>query len=495
MKRALLLAVCASVASAGASDLKTFKEWTLHKTSNFANTSSAALSSRALLLDRQLKCQNPTMFLCPGGYCCYPQTKLRWAVARILRLLVAVNTVVFLEHHAALQADAAIPESTVVPVWRTAVALWDGRAARKRMDVAHPGRRAVPAPAARQGLRAAATANVTRGTSTTTTTSSTTTCSTINERSLPTSGLRSRATAPAPLYYPNSPEIQDLLANMCIGMRKRGAVQSEELTYLGPSKQYKAEKDQNRRDAGCVGADNDCDFQNGAGDSCDEYPFASTHEGGIDQVRCTRAHKRCIPHVQNSKQGRIFNKYLAQLRKLGQPLKPGDKFTVQIDPSFDCSKVPDNFRRVKRADAPYSGSGTQSTVWQPLGNTSDSKYLIVPLGDVADGQYDIDLKLRSGSVSSITVIDNEGEEYATAGQLTSANAESMQFFLESTTSLGGVGLSAILETDNDDTSVTYDVVGKPLPRLGGDEPPNAALPVRSLEGLWYVIAVATMAII
>lgn len=284
---------------------------------------------------------------------------------------------------------------------------------------------------------------------------------------------------------------------MCIGMRKRGAVQSEELTYLGPSKDYKAEKDKNRRDAGCVGTENDCDFRNGAGDSCDEYPFASTHEGGIDQQRCTRAHKRCIPHVQNSKQGRIFNKYLAKLRKLGQPLKPGDKFTVEIDPSFECSKVPDTFRLAKRlADTPYSGSGTQSTVWQPLGNTSDSKYLIVPLGDVADGQYDIDLKLRSGSVSSVTVIDNEGEEYASAGQLTSANAGNLQFSLLSTTSLGGVGLSAILETESDDTSVAYDIVGKPLPRSGGDDvPPNSAPTRTFLQGLGYAVVVATVAVI
>ncbi|KZV90988.1 hypothetical protein EXIGLDRAFT_770343 [Exidia glandulosa HHB12029] len=257
---------------------------------------------------------------------------------------------------------------------------------------------------------------------------------------------------------------------MCIGMRKRGAVQSEELTYLGPKKTHQADKDQNRKDAGCVGADNDCDFRGGLGDSCDEYPFASTHEGGIDQSRCTRAHKRCIPHVQNSKQGRIFNKYLAQLRKLGQPLQPGDKFTVQIDPSFDCSKVPDNFRLTRRfANSPYTGAGTESTVWHPIGNTSDSSYLIVPLGDVADGNYNLDLDLQSGSVTSITIIDNEGEEYATSNKLTASNAAAdVQFTMLSYTGLGFVGLSAILETDSDDTKIAYEYHGTPPLRSGGD---------------------------
>jgi hypothetical protein len=182
-----------------------------------------------------------------------------------------------------------------------------------------------------------------------------------------------------------------------LGMRARGKVNTDELTYLGP-KSYSnvaSLKRKNRRQAGCLGARNNCVFDKGNGESCDEvraviaslleiqcpvffftfpfvlavsqYPFASSKEGGIDEKTCLRARKQCVPAHQNSKQGWIWSKYLNALRQSGAPLQPGDTFRVVIDPSFDCSAVPNARRSLSAAEeqlfkrsAPYQGAGSSS---------------------------------------------------------------------------------------------------------------------------------------
>ncbi|KAJ3574892.1 hypothetical protein NP233_g1466 [Leucocoprinus birnbaumii] len=118
---------------------------------------------------------------------------------------------------------------------------------------------------------------------------------------------------------------QALLRNMCNGMRGKN---TDTLTYRGPDK---AERDQTRKDAGCVPGF--CAKQIAAGlidpsfNSCDEYPPASSLEGGKPDDELFRT-ANCIPSRQNSHQG-------GKLSSLGKNLKRGDQFVISID----CDKV------------------------------------------------------------------------------------------------------------------------------------------------------------
>jgi len=85
--------------------------------------------------------------------------------------------------------------------------------------------------------------------------------------------------------------------------------------------------------------------------TCDEYPFASTVEGG------TGAHRSCVVGFQNSLQGGRLSAFYSNLNY-------GDQFVVRVS-GIDCSTV-------KESD--LQGCGGVRVKRQTNGETSSSGY-------------------------------------------------------------------------------------------------------------------------
>ena len=174
-------------------------------------------------------------------------------------------------------------------------------------------------------------------------------------------------------------------------------------------------------------------FNDSAKLQCDEYPFASTNEGGKPAFRT------CVPSRQNSQQGNTLTWFY---RKCINPYEQ-KRFILRIVPG--CPQA-----RVKR-DLPSSGetsvsktlakrageqasfilSAWNNSLYSPFSRENGSSYAkdasfnAVPLGNLLNGAYDIKFNsehIRGGAVSAISVVDNGGEEY---GRLNSSTISSV----------------------------------------------------------------------
>ncbi|KAJ6449654.1 hypothetical protein C8R45DRAFT_144214 [Mycena sanguinolenta] len=119
----------------------------------------------------------------------------------------------------------------------------------------------------------------------------------------------------------------ELIENICRGM---GGSNSDTLTYSGPAstKEAKAAKDAKRVKQGCTRGL--CDTAN-TRESCDEYPFASTDEGGGNRASGVIL---CVPEYQNNWQGQLMRGWFNSLKN---SVKEGSKFNVKVT-GIDCSQ-------------------------------------------------------------------------------------------------------------------------------------------------------------
>ncbi|KIM25561.1 hypothetical protein M408DRAFT_208390 [Serendipita vermifera MAFF 305830] len=217
------------------------------------------------------------------------------------------------------------------------------------------------------------------------------------------------------IIFPNL-EMNEIFENMCRGIMKRGLVygpQMDVLTYAGP-----AVVPANRRAAGCGttlrcgrGSDPDGVYGN-VTRQCDEYPFASTREGGTD------AHIGCVPWWQNSWQGIYYGSWISLVR-----LQVGKKFRV-ILAGIDCSTVPqseleppDLYKRQSTGETVISGSSLNGTWIDPtkFGNLTSNEgrgAFMVPLPELKAGLYSIPFTLGPGNISAMAVYDADGQELA-----------------------------------------------------------------------------------
>ncbi|KMU79805.1 hypothetical protein CISG_08085 [Coccidioides immitis RMSCC 3703] len=165
----------------------------------------------------------------------------------------------------------------------------------------------------------------------------------------------------------------DLVENMCLGLRKRNApVNGEILTYAGA-------RSQNRQQTQCKGGDC-CKGQtksHGANKgfplSCDEYPFSSTVEGG------PHAHVGCIVAFQNGAQGDYLKAFYRDYK-----LKKGDKYYMKIT-GIDCDVVHEDdipkCNRFGKRDILTDSKG----IFYPPDAARNTGRLVIALGDVEAG--------------------------------------------------------------------------------------------------------------
>jgi hypothetical protein len=145
--------------------------------------------------------------------------------------------------------------------------------------------------------------------------------------------------------------------------------------------------------------------------SCDEFPFASSVDGGNGAVR------RCVTKQDNGWQGGTMSRFFNKKTKGGQRIKEGEKYVVQIV-GWDCeAQAPiertESLNGLQARDA-FSGDGVNVTGHEMYHNFDpsdpDMKLMSMPLGDLSAGSYTVNL-IIAGGILNLTLVDYNGETY------------------------------------------------------------------------------------
>lgn len=239
------------------------------------------------------------------------------------------------------------------------------------------------------------------------------------------------------------------------------------LTYSG--KMSDSAKARKRRRAGCKRGYCAKLGQPGL-NSCDEFPPASTDEGGDTLPTLERAINR-IPEVQNSRQGQKFS---TMVRTSG--IQKGQTFVLSIN----CDKVlgsivprdvfprdadEDDDNLAKRDVIDLSGiSGAENIFTPEVGLNETTNTLVVGFGDLGSGSYSVKFTVEAGTVEpGGFIVDNMGDEFSrvtSTSSLERGDSASLSFSIEPEGELMGVGL--ILLTRNSNTTISWKLVGEDL---------------------------------
>ncbi|KAH8810077.1 hypothetical protein F5882DRAFT_434625 [Hyaloscypha sp. PMI_1271] len=243
----------------------------------------------------------------------------------------------------------------------------------------------------------------------------------------------------------------DIVKSMCLGMKNRNVVGNQDiLTYAGSKDPcYKDRRSEAKCGGCCTNLLKDSGPFKGFPTSCDEYPFASTVEGG------TGAHKSCVVGFQNSLQGGKLGPFLSKLTY-------GEQFVVRIV-GINCATVQESdlqgcvngASKLKRQDnGGQSDSGFTDQV-RALDSISSSKAAIMPLPD-GGGLYSVNLRLQSGEVHSVSVYSNAGAQLDDGSvSISSISTTGSSFDFDLDYEEYGVGVFAY--TNQNSINVSYSV--------------------------------------
>ncbi|KAH6891710.1 hypothetical protein BKA70DRAFT_1119622 [Coprinopsis sp. MPI-PUGE-AT-0042] len=245
-----------------------------------------------------------------------------------------------------------------------------------------------------------------------------------------------------------------LLRNMCNGMRGENTI---ELTYSGQMSD--SDKRKKRTAAGCVSGY--CAKLAVPGlNSCDEFPPASSDEGGSTIPRLQRA-INCIPGRQNSRQGQRFS---AMVRSSG--IRKGQRFVISIDcDEVLGSIVPRNANPFDDYEEEEDDLSKRDNIFTPESSLNETtNTLIVDFGDLGAGSYQVEFTVETGSIEAGGfIVDNLGDQLAnvtSTSALQTGDTERLSFDIEAEGELMGVGL--ILPTRNSATTISWKFIGEDL---------------------------------
>jgi hypothetical protein len=172
----------------------------------------------------------------------------------------------------------------------------------------------------------------------------------------------------------------DLVENMCLGLRKRAAPVNEEILHYAGPRSKNRKKTLCRNGDCCTGQTKASGPNKGYKLTCDEYPFNSAVEGGAG------AHVGCIVDFQNGVQGGYLGPFYKDYH-----MKRNSPFLVRIT-GIDCDTVHEDdipkcnkFGRRMFADKRESIDLSKG-VFLPADAGNSKNRLIIPLGDVAAGE-------------------------------------------------------------------------------------------------------------
>jgi hypothetical protein len=174
--------------------------------------------------------------------------------------------------------------------------------------------------------------------------------------------------------------MDEIYENMCKGLAASGTTDDVQTAILTLDEKtgdaLRKAKAARRKAALCAGAGK---LKCPKGGSCDEFPFASSLEGG------SGAQIGCVPQWQNDWQGTYYNSWLSEQLNSGKLVR-GGKYRVKIK-GLDCSQF------MKRDLVPRT---TPSQILSSNGN-SKSPRVIPVLGDIgADNNISSDYFVTIG---------------------------------------------------------------------------------------------------
>ncbi|GLB40047.1 hypothetical protein LshimejAT787_0705570 [Lyophyllum shimeji] len=251
--------------------------------------------------------------------------------------------------------------------------------------------------------------------------------------------------------------VDQLFESMCKGLKARGE-SSESIFTFTDDKKVKAN---NRAKAGCTGSP--CSTGT-SGNSCDEFPFASTTDGGAGAVFS------CILVMAQNIQGGVISSF-----KQRNSMQSGEhyKFVITgyncdtMSPAADAaaSFVTNNATAsellgtpgqefsslVKRDLVPGGAEDDELESFPPFTAEDVNNTIIHSVGDLPAGTYTINTRINQGTVSSLRVIDYLGDEYARANVVLGPSGQRSLTF---TLAQDGVGLGFFMDTMLDAVNVS-----------------------------------------
>ncbi|PVF94413.1 hypothetical protein CPB86DRAFT_45442, partial [Serendipita vermifera] len=303
------------------------------------------------------------------------------------------------------------------------------------------------------------------------------------------------------IIFPNL-DMREIFENMCRGIMKRGLLygpQTDILTYEGG----RSNSRRRRREAGC-NTELRCSTNSDVGQTyetrqeCDEYPFASTKEGG------SGAHIGCVPWWQNSWQGIYFSSWISSVG-----LRNGDRFRVVLE-GIDCSTVPQSdleppdvaglTKRQSNGELVFTGSSANGTwlnqtVFGNLTSNEGRGAFIVPLPELKAGVYNVPIQLNGGNISAMAAYDEDGEELSRQNHTTTS--ASLSFTIED----DGVNVVAVAWATNKEVQLDYNARRSPLPSTSSSTDvsqstgtTSAANHALMLSHLFYALTVVGVAL-
>ncbi|KAH6633880.1 hypothetical protein B0J18DRAFT_1477 [Chaetomium sp. MPI-SDFR-AT-0129] len=268
------------------------------------------------------------------------------------------------------------------------------------------------------------------------------------------------------------------------------------LTYAGPDP---AGQKLRRRQAGC---DRYCSGQRSPSNEkleCDEFPMASTLEGGF------KATRMCIPASQNSKfQGPFINCLIEFY-----DIQPGQRFVVRM---VSCSATGAKMRRrddtANSSDDPTvqtNSDGTltlvsNTTQWIPYpqranpSDTGGTGFVVIPLGNATQGSYNTTLSFSSlDGLQHLAIVDSDGFAYWSAQGLNSFSSTPTLPQISFNVSAGDIDL-VLAAAASSRVSVSAAILATVTPRPSSGARPLAPLAGglgdRALAVLGVVVALA-----
>lgn len=278
--------------------------------------------------------------------------------------------------------------------------------------------------------------------------------------------------------------VDELFESMCKGLKARGESSDSIFTFTDDDK-VKAD---NRAKAGCTGSP--CNT-GASGTSCDEFPFASTTDGGAGAVFS------CIAVMAQNIQGGVISSF-----KQRNSMQSGQHYKFQIS-GYNCNtnsptvnaasvfvtddaNVPEPFGTpgeellslARRDLIPGGSENDEMESFPPFTEQDVNNTIIHSVGDLPAGTYTINTRINQGTVSSLRVLDYLGDEHARANVVLGANGrQSLTFTLDR----DGVGMGFFMDTQLDTVNISSTM------QVG-----TANSASSSLGGLWTVsLSVAT----
>ncbi|KAI0408492.1 hypothetical protein F4802DRAFT_618636 [Xylaria palmicola] len=212
--------------------------------------------------------------------------------------------------------------------------------------------------------------------------------------------------------------LDEVYENMCKGTAASSTTNDPRTAILTldpkSGKALRRSKASRRRSARCTGSGK---LQCPKGYSCDEFPFASSLEGG------SGAQILCIPKWQNDWQGTYYGSWLSEQTNSGKLVR-GGKYRVKIK-GLDCSQY--TKRDLTLRDTPSqilssNGSVTilSESAFGDYSTNNNALFIDLTESDSTPGTYTLDYSLSNGTVLSGGIIDDSGEYLVNLSSISSS---------------------------------------------------------------------------